>query len=499
MESGRSEHAVQHAGRALDLRCAETADERQLLLVRSTAHLDLRRFSLAEADARRVLEMALAAGDPTDEAEARRRIGTCAHMQGDLAAARVELDAALELFRSVEDPKRLANGLRARGFAELFGGSLESARAYLDESLAMYQELGDERGDAWARHNMAWASFLSGDFVLAEELLGQARAQFGRLGDRVGVNWAEGLRAYVTYFQRRFDEAEELAMSVIADAKRWGDTWALLMMSTLLANMRLWSGRLGEAEQYAEKALVGFRDSGDRYGIMSALAPLNRARAGLGKFAEARRGAEESMALGHSFGELGLAVQSAAAVAMHLGDGDDALVLAEQVLERNRAMGASNAEALVIRSIALCQLGRFDEALATIEDVDVDDFPFGRSARSLVRSLAGDVAGSLEDADAVEEVLGASYFDISLARVGGALAAHAAGELDGLPNGEHSRRVEALTSIATSAGDAVFVGIARHLATRCEGVGPEATPPDIAGPELRDGWMRILATAVPAA
>lgn len=496
VEAGRSEHAVRHASRALDLRRADAPDERQLLLIRSTANLDLRRFSKAEADARRVLELASAAGDRVDEAEAHRRIGTVAHMQGDLAAARVELDAALELFRAVEDPKRLANGLRARGFAELFGGSLDVARAFLEESLAMYQELGDDRGDAWARHNMAWASFLSGDFVQAEELLGQARTQFARLGDRVGVNWAEGLRAYVTYFQRRFEEAEVLAQSVIADAKRWGDTWALLMMQTLLANMRLWSGRLSEAEQYAEKALIGFREAGDRYGIMNSLAPLNRARAGLGKFAEARRGAEESIALGHSFGELGLAVQSAAAVAMHLGDGDDALVLADQVLERNRAMGASDAEAAVIRSIALCQLGRVDEALATIEDRDVDDFPFGRAARSLVRALAGDANGAFDDADEVERIAGASYFDVALARVAAVLAAQRAEP--GEP-GEHCRRVEALTSIAASASDAVFVGIARHLAERCESAGPDAAPPDMALPALRDGWLRVVDTTVSAA
>jgi hypothetical protein len=228
---------------------------------------------------------------------------------------------------------------------------------------------------------------------------------------------------------------------------------------------------------------------------MNSLAPLNRARAGLGKFAEAKRGAEESMSLGHSFGELGLAVQSAAAVAMHLGDGDDALVLADQVLERNRAMGASNDEAAVIRAIALCQVGRVDEALATIEELAVDDFPFGRSARSLVRSLAGDPAGALDDADAVEAIAGASYFDVALARVGAVLAA---ARRNGSEPGEHCRRVEALTSIATSAGDAVFVGIARQLADRCETAGVDAAPPDMSLPALRAGWMRIV-DAVPSA
>ena len=94
------------------------------------------------------------------------------------------------------------------------------------------------------------------------------------------------------------------------------------MMHTLLANLRLWTGRLAEAEQYAERALTGFRELNDRYGVMQALGPLNRARAGMGKKADAKRGAEESIALGKSFGELGLALQAAAGVAMHMGTGE---------------------------------------------------------------------------------------------------------------------------------------------------------------------------------
>lgn len=496
-ESGRSVQAVQQAGRALDLCVAEPADERQLLLIRASAHLDLRRFAMAGADARRALELARSAGDIVDEAEARRRLGTAAHMLGDLVTARGELDAALELFRGIEDPARLADATRARGFAELFGGSLDAARIHLESALSMYQTLGDERGDAWARHNIAWASFLSGDATQADHLLGQARAQFGRLGDRVGINWAEGLRAYVLYFQRRSAEAEALAESVIADATSWGDTWALWMMNTLLANMRLWDGRIVEAEHLAEKALDGFRESGDRYGLMNALAPLNRARAALGKFAEAKRGAEESMSLGNSFGELGLAVQSAAAVAMHLGDGHEALVLVEQVIERNRTMGASNSEAAVIRSIALCQLGRVDEALATIDGVAVDDgFPYGLAARALVRALSADLVGAVEDADAVEQTPGASYFDIALARVGAAVAAAAHG--DDAVAAQRDQRIAALASIARSSGDVVFAGIARQLATRSSrgrepGDGtPQAERVDVIGPGLGAGWTRIV-------
>jgi class 3 adenylate cyclase/tetratricopeptide (TPR) repeat protein len=483
LDAGRAEHAIRHAGRALAL-CDDDQDtRRQLLLIRATAELDMRQFPAASADARHALESALADDDEIAEGEARRRLGTVAHMQGDLATSRRQLDAAVDIFRRAGDDKRLANALRARGFAEVFGGSIPAARTYLGEAMALFGQLGDERGQAWAGHNMAWAAFQGGDYADAELLLEESRRRFEKLGDRVGGHWAEGLLAYVTYFQRRFDEAETLASAVIGDAKRWGDAWALLMMQTLLANMRLWTGRIAEAEVLAERALAGFRESDDRYGVMSALGPLTRAQVALGKNADAQRGAEESISLGHSFGELGLALQGAAAVAMHLGDAEQALVLAEQVLARHHAMGASDAEAVVVRSLALSQLARVDEAVAAIEEIDVEDFPFGQAARSLVRALAGDHAGAQSDAEAVENASGASYFDLALGRLGGVVAA--------LRTDDVSLRrhwFEQLRSIATGAGDVIFVGLSQALARE------PATVPE----SLGSGWKRIVEQAVSA-
>ena len=161
---------------------------------------------------------------------------------------------------------------------------------------------------------------------------------------------------------------------------------------------------------------------------MQALGPLNRARAALGKKADAKRGVEEGIALGKQFGELGLALQGAAGVAMHLGAGEQALTLAEQVIERNRETGTNQDEAHVLLALAQCQLGRVEDAMVAIERVSPDDFPFGLAARALVRAVAGDLAGALVDADAVEATHGASYFDLALARLAGVLAAGRAGD-----------------------------------------------------------------------
>jgi class 3 adenylate cyclase/tetratricopeptide (TPR) repeat protein len=485
VDAGRFQHAVRHASRALDLHAADPGVERQLLLVRASAQLDLRMYAEAIDDAQQVLEGALADGDRVHEAEARRRLGTVSQMQGELDAARRELDCAVALFRELDDPGPLADGLRARGFAEVFGGSLSDARRFLDEAMEIYHRIDDERGHAWTHQSLAWVAFQSGDFADAETQLLEAEERFEAIGDRSGVSWAQGLRAYVAYFVRRFDDAEALAITVESEARRWGQPWPALMMQTLLANLRLWTGRLADAEELAERALTGFREMNDRFGVMQALVPLNRARAGLGKKADAKRGVEEAIALGQSFGELSMALQGAAGVAVHIGAGDKALEVADQVLERHRSTGTSEHEAWVLQALARLQVGDVDGAMAAIEEVDVDDFPFGQSARALVRAVLGDVEAALADAEAVQEVRGASYFDVAVARLAGVIAASRAGDAD-----ESQRWLDLFTTLATDVGDVVFASIAQVLGDRGD------QPSDREPPTLPPGWRTIVDSIV---
>ena len=393
VETGRYETAIRHASRALDLHQADPSTERSLLLVRSEAELERRNVAEATADAEEVLAGAIADGDRTQEAEARRRLGSVAQVQGDLPTARRELGDGRSSCsaRSTTPggwPTPCGPGASPRCSAARWRTpARSSARRWRSTTRST-----TSAGHAWTHQNLAWVAFQAGDFDDAEVQLIEAKERFEELGDANGVSWADGLRAYVLYFQRRFDEAEQLAVAVEVEARRRADSWAGLMMQTLLANLRLWTGRLADAEQFAERALNGFRDINDRYGVMQALGPLNRARAGLGKKADAKRGVEEAISLGKAFGELGMALQGAAGVAMHLGGGEQALHLAEQVIERNQATGTSQHEALVLLALANLQVGDVDQAVAAIEQVDIDDFPFGLAARALVRAVAGDTA-----------------------------------------------------------------------------------------------------------
>ena len=170
---------------------------------------------------------------------------------------------------------------------------------------------------------------------------------------------------------------------------------------------------------------------------------------------------------------------------MHLGQGELAVTLAEQVLERAVTSGMSPDEGYVLLTLGRCQIGDADGALAAIEHVDVEDFPFGRSARALARAIGGDHDGAIEDAEQVDQERGASYFDLSVARLAGVIACDRAGNVRG------SRRwLDSLTSLASSVGDVVFVAVAQRLHERP--VSETGSEPST----LAAGWRRVVDAVV---
>ena len=491
LDSGSFNHAERQATRALDLHHAPPAAERTLQLARATAYAERHRLSEAHADASTVLDAAMRADDAESEGQARRLLGTIAQQRGDLPAARLELQRAVDIFRTLGDGGRLAEALLARGFAEVFGGSLDDAERALDEADQLYGARGDARGGAWVRQHRAWVSFLRGDHAEADRRLTSAAETFERLGDRSGVSWANGLLAWVRYFQRRFDDAERLAEAVRLEVRGWGDRWATMMMQTLLASIRLWAGQIEEAEPLAERAVAGFRKLNDPFAIIQAMAPLIRIKVALGKTADAERGVEETLSIAESIGDGGLALQAALGVAMHAGDPRTALSLADRSLQRRRQSGADDSEVLVMQSLALCQAGLADEALAIVEGLDVEALPFGRAVRALARALSGDATGAGDDARAFCGLDGPSYFDTFVATLAalGAGAASADGTVD--------EQLDVLDRLGAGTGDVTVAGAARYARERFGADEPPCSPSK--GTTLGEGWRTLIDVLGPAA
>ena len=483
MDVGAFNHVRQQATRALDLGPSDAATARELLLLRAQAQTERRALAPALADADDALEAAVAAGDRRQEGIARRLRGVLHQRDGDLAGARRELGASVDIFRELGDDTELAASLRERGFAEVFGGSLSDAEWLLGEAESLTERMHDVRGRAWVRQHQAWVAFLSGDAELAETRLLTAAQEFDLLGDRFGRGWAGGLLAYVRFYQRRFEEAEALAVEVRRDAMELGDPWAPAMMDSLIASIQLWSSRFVEAEELSRRALTNFRQIGDKFGVVQALAPRMRALVALGRTHEAERGIEESLAMSESFGDLSFPMMAAAGTAVHLGLGDRALSISELALDRSLAMGADGSESRITLALALCQVGRADEALAAL-DVVGNVTPYMLSVRALARAITGDPSGSLEDADLVAADAGASYLDRVIAGVSA-----------GAADMQLGRRVEAIARFDDASATARVAGdvVARELAGLTRSVVLREPAHQEAG-HLGSGWKAVAAS-----
>ncbi len=460
MDVGAFNQVRRQTTRALDLGPSDAAIARELLLLRAQAQTERRLLAPALADADDALEAAVAAGDRRQEGVARRLRGVLHQRNGDLAGTRRELGASVEIFRELGNDTELAASLRERGFAEVFGGSLSDAEWLLGEAEALTERMHDVRGRAWVRQHQAWVAFFSGDAALAETRLLTAAQEFDLLGDRFGRGWAAGLLAYVRFNQRRFEEAEALAVDVRRDSLELGDPWALAMMDSLVAAIRLWASRFVEAEELSRRALTNFRQIGDKFGVVLALAPRMRALVALGRTHEAERGIEESLAMSESVGDLSIPMMAAAGTAVHLGLGDRALSISEHALDRSLAMGADGSESRITLALALCQVGRADEALAVL-DVVRNVTPYMLSVRALARAITGDPAGSIDDAGLVAADAGASYLDRVIAATSAGAAAMQLGRRD-----DAVARFDDASSTVRTAGDVVareLVGLTRSV------------------------------------
>lgn len=482
MDVGAFNQVRRQTTRALDLGPSDAAIARELLLLRAQAQTERRLLAPALADADDALEAAVAAGDRRQEGVARRLRGVLHQRDGDLAGARRELGASVDIFRELGDDTELASSLRERGLAEVFGGSLSDAEWLLGEAESLTERMHDLRGRAWVRQHQAWVAFLSGDAALAETRLLTAAQEFDLLGDRFGRGWAAGLLAYVRFYQRRFEEAEELALEVRRDSLELGDPWAPAMMDSLIAAIHLWSSRFAEAEELSRRALTSFRQIGDKFGVVQALAPRMRALVALGRTHEAERGIEESLAMSESFGDLSFPMMAAAGAAVHLGLGDRALSISEHALDRSLAMGADGSESRITLALALCQVGRADEALAVLDVVE-NVTPYMLSVRALARAITGDPSGAIDDADQVAADPGASYLDRVIAGTSAAAAAMQLGQRD-----DSVARFDDASSTARVAGDVVareLVDLTRSVVLR--------EPPQREVGHLGSGWRSVAA------
>jgi class 3 adenylate cyclase/tetratricopeptide (TPR) repeat protein len=412
----------------------------------------------AELHLTQALDVARRLGDRKAEAKALRLLGDLMRMRGDTEQGRKHLADALEIAREVGDPLEEAEGLRSHGLSDLFQGRLSSAVIWFRRSMQRFEELGDRRGVGWNLVNLAWADLLLGQLEEANGFLSQGIEIFSELGDAEGVGWCLGLRAWVLLFQGKLAEAEALQhqidgmiMQSMRPTPRGMGSFGWAIGRVCLSFIALDRARLGQSIELARQGLAVFEESDAVWGLAMGRFPMGVAQLLRLQIAEARETLSEGVRQAERASDpmvKALLVHGSAMVeffdGLYSGDTaklDEALRLNDQSMALTEGTGVSwisDVPGRTLKAEILRERGRFDEALATLDEVvSTEAGLYEESRASAVRAETlndmGRAAEAIEAAgrgmdDAGEDVCGSAMCHRAKARGHHVLGDHAEAE-----------------------------------------------------------------------
>lgn len=411
--------AIEQLGRAVhaaaELRLAPSAD---VLRMRGLAYETLGEFDRALEDLEAACDRARGTGDRVLEWRSRLDLGLL-WASADYARAGALFDRALALARMLDDPRALASSLDRMGnWLVNVGRTAEGLRAH-EEALAIFRTTNDAGGVAGTLDLLGMARGIHGDVAAAVAEHREAIALLRTLGDSEALVsslashalWAAPTLAETTSSGggTRDEHAGEAA-EAIALARRigslTGEAYAEWTAGMALAGY----GELGEALAHGGRGLRIATEIGHQQWIVAAHFTVGHAYLLLLDLPAAIRHLAEGLLLARRLGSAWWSDNIAASLAAaHLRAGDvaaarDVLVgalppervprtLAERRLALSRAelavtdgdpaRGLQDIEDLMaavpadsehptpalerLRSVALCALGRYDEALGAAE------------------------------------------------------------------------------------------------------------------------------------
>jgi class 3 adenylate cyclase/tetratricopeptide (TPR) repeat protein len=327
----------------------------------------------AEVVAAHYVDAYRAAPDAPDAAEIRAKAGEALVRAGRRAAslgASEEADRAfVQAADLIDDPSERAELLAEAGDAAFLGGRYEAARERLEKSIGLYEDAGLRTRAARVAGQLGWSTWFSGD------LAGGA--------DRI-----------------------EQALSVLADEEPDADLAALI---EIYARLRFFLGDVDTAAERVERALEIAESLVLPDVLVDALNTKHLVLGARGRMEEGLALIEHAIAIGRErppgrpFGRAlyNLSYQFAARD-RHL----DAIEVDQEGLEVARRFGDRVLELQSLGHIgtSLTFLGRWDEALALIEQIDLDSSvraAADRSMRVLILVHRGDVTGARNELDSL--------------------------------------------------------------------------------------------------
>lgn len=232
----------------------------------------------AVAEGRALLKAALAIAhdaSPSLLAWGTGTAGVLAWRQGDIAAARPLVQAALEGFRTAADVRGEATASRALGMLSHNQARYREAEELLGKSLALYRSISDREGVANTLLSLGNVHLDQGD-RLAEDLYRESRTIAAGISDTLGIAHAvDNLGVAAWYFDRP-DEAARLSDEALELYSRLDHPTGIANVAHRRGLLAFGRGHLDAADTFYREALATRRALGDARGCAFVLYDLAR-------------------------------------------------------------------------------------------------------------------------------------------------------------------------------------------------------------------------------
>jgi predicted ATPase/class 3 adenylate cyclase len=206
-----------------------------------------------------------------ERARALRRAGALASLQGDYAAARIQIEEALRLHRELGDRHGIAASLNNLGNVASLQLDYAAARMLYEECLHLHREAEDRRGIAYALMSLGNVELVQGDTLAARRLYEECLQRNRELGDERGIAKVLLNLGNVVQTQGDLPAARMLYEECLRLVRELGDKRgiadALINMSHLVALQ----GDNATAQTQLRECLRLVRELGDKHGSANAL------------------------------------------------------------------------------------------------------------------------------------------------------------------------------------------------------------------------------------
>jgi non-specific serine/threonine protein kinase len=167
-------------------------------------------------------------GDVTEEAWTLWRLGDIATELGDYAGARPLLNESLEKSRAAGSRAVEASALTYLALLELYEGDLAAARVHVDAALAIFQPLGFPRGKFFALHARAELSHGHADYGMAIRDLEQCLSLGQELRDPLLISEAYVNMGRAATLQDEYPRARGYLAQAVGLMRQLDGTWHIV-------------------------------------------------------------------------------------------------------------------------------------------------------------------------------------------------------------------------------------------------------------------------------